>query len=130
MLEISKYNYTVIDPFDNSYLLYNSLSGAIFRLSKTAIPEYEKIKKERMVEFDNNIRKVFEQYKVLVPPGLNQEEYIDYLRVEYVEDNKILDIMILVTEQCNLRCQYCYENFERGNITEESEQGIINYLKM
>lgn len=129
MLEKSRYNHTTVDPTDNSFLLYNSLSGAIFRLSEKAVKEYEKVMHNKIAEMDRDIFDTFKKHNVLVPPDLNKDEYIDYLRAEHVEANETLDIMILVTEQCNLRCRYCYENFEKGNITEDCETGIIEFIK-
>jgi uncharacterized protein len=40
-----------------------------------------------------------------------------------------LDITILVSEQCNFRCVYCYEDFKRGNITEEVMDSFLLFVK-
>jgi uncharacterized protein len=39
--------------------------------------------------------------------------------------NKHLDLILFITEQCNFRCAYCYENFKIGKMTVE----IIDSIK-
>lgn len=34
-------------------------------------------------------------------------------------DNDFLHLILLPTEQCNLRCTYCYERFEVGRMTRQ-----------
>lgn len=45
--------------------------------------------------------------------------------VELVLSDKILELILLPTEQCNFRCVYCYENFSVGRM----ESGVINGVK-
>ena len=40
--------------------------------------------------------------------------------------NRILELIILPTEQCNFRCVYCYENFVSGKMNRE----LINAIKI
>ena len=39
------------------------------------------------------------------------------------------EITILTTEQCNFRCKYCYEKFERGPLQQEIRDGLVKYIK-
>lgn len=43
--------------------------------------------------------------------------------------DKSLHLIILSSEQCNFRCTYCYETFERGNLKREVEDNIISLIK-
>lgn len=43
---------------------------------------------------------------------------LDYL------NNSRLHLIILATEKCNLRCNYCYENFEHGKMPRNTIDGI------
>lgn len=38
--------------------------------------------------------------------------------------NDILQLILLASEDCNFRCVYCYEKFERGTMTPEARQGV------
>lgn len=42
--------------------------------------------------------------------------------------NKILDLILLPTEQCNFRCTYCYEDFSIGKMKPETVQAIKKFL--
>jgi len=42
--------------------------------------------------------------------------------------NKRLDIILLLTEQCNFRCTYCYEDFKIGKMAPDIIEGIKNLI--
>lgn len=42
--------------------------------------------------------------------------------------NKNLEFIILVTEQCNFRCTYCYEDFKIGKIAPDVIKGLKNLI--
>ena len=42
--------------------------------------------------------------------------------------NTSLHLILFMTEQCNFRCVYCYEDFKLGNIQEEVVLGIKNLI--
>lgn len=42
--------------------------------------------------------------------------------------NKRLELIIFVTEQCNFRCVYCYEDFKIGKISNNVIEGIKNLI--
>jgi uncharacterized protein len=43
--------------------------------------------------------------------------------------NKSLELILFMTEQCNFRCVYCYEDFKLGNIKPEVIEGVKNLVK-
>lgn len=44
-------------------------------------------------------------------------------------DNRILELILLPTEQCNFRCLYCYENFNIGKMTQNVQNGIVRLIE-
>ena len=40
-----------------------------------------------------------------------------------------LSLTIMPTEQCNFRCQYCYESFKRGRMSDDVVRGIYKFLQ-
>jgi uncharacterized protein len=62
--------------------------------------------------------------------GYLVEQQIDELRrVQYAHGkenhrNDRLELILLASEDCNFRCTYCYENFQRGTMRPEVRQGV------
>jgi uncharacterized protein len=56
-------------------------------------------------------------------PQLQQSEYWETASAAFTPD--ALELTILPTEQCNLRCTYCYETFELGRM----EDGVVTAVK-
>lgn len=46
----------------------------------------------------------------------------------YSFTNKRLELILFVTEQCNFRCLYCYEDFKIGKISREVTEGVKNMI--
>ena len=42
--------------------------------------------------------------------------------------SKILELTILPTERCNFRCVYCYENYQKGRMSQEMVNAIKNLI--
>jgi uncharacterized protein len=40
-----------------------------------------------------------------------------------------LELIILPTEQCNFRCKYCYEIFEKGKMDVSIQEALIKYVR-
>lgn len=43
--------------------------------------------------------------------------------------DKTISLTFLTTEQCNFRCRYCYESFEKGKMNDDIIQGVLCYLE-
>lgn len=43
-------------------------------------------------------------------------------------NNNHLELILLITEQCNFRCVYCYEDFKIGKMSEETIAGVKNLV--
>lgn len=42
--------------------------------------------------------------------------------------NRLLELILLPTEQCNFRCTYCYEDFSIGKMKRETIDGVKNLI--
>lgn len=65
---------------------------------------------------------------VLVSSDIDEEKWLEVNRNNLIYNSQ-LHICILPTEQCNLRCVYCYEEFQRGKMKEETQEAFIIWLK-
>jgi uncharacterized protein len=60
----------------------------------------------------------------LVKKGTNE---LDLFRLQYNRQqwrDDVLQFILLASEDCNFRCVYCYEKFERGTMTPETREGL------
>jgi uncharacterized protein len=58
-------------------------------------------------------------------------DQVDAFRYQYAKEqwrSDALQFILLASEDCNFRCVYCYEKFERGTMTPETRQGVKNLL--
>lgn len=51
------------------------------------------------------------------------------LQKQLALSNKYFELILFITEQCNFRCKYCYEDFKVGRMRPEVIEGIKNFLK-
>lgn len=117
-MKFSHYNFIV--PYNNDYLLYNSLSEQMLVISKEL--------HERILSSTGCAEVIHHQhpslYKALKSGGFivadSKDEYNDYakklMREGHLETCSNFRLTINPTMDCNLRCWYCYEEKERGSV--------------
>ncbi len=117
---------------ETGIILYNSLYG------EKSIKKYSNNYKNVIINFLKEDRIIYETNPIL--DSLIENNYIVsadcdellILKNIYVKctNSSILHLVILPTEQCNFRCRYCYESFERGRMSQETIDAIIKYVRI
>lgn len=111
--------------------LYNSAHGieGILRVSQESKSEVLEILSQRKITNDGEaiIDKLLKK-GYLVPDNLDEKAFRNTLQMECLTKNQ-LHLVIHVTRACNFRCVYCYMDFEPVFLTEDTQQGIINYVR-
>jgi len=122
---ISSYT-RAIESESNELLLHNSFMGSIARIP---LHESQTIKRYLSCEIEesdliNTTLKDLCEAGFFVPSDIDERKIVD----ETIRQEKeaSFSIIILPHENCNFRCVYCYEKFERGRM----EQDVINGLKL
>ena len=123
MKKISKYSHLLND--DNKFFLISNLSGAVIE-----IVDHEKIlflSRENIQEtdFDNcsdmpfseSELKTLVDYQFLCSEDTDQDHLFSS-RISEFKDKKELDILFVLTEDCNFRCVYCFENHVSRTLSE------------
>lgn len=124
----SRYN-QIIDLGDY-LLIYNSLSGvnSLCKISKLLHPQLcESLQTDNEVECGNNEYTELIDNSVLIDKNSDEESYQSLLQYSSLY-NSGTNIIIMPTEQCNFRCTYCYENFEKPKMSRDTVNNIKGYL--
>ncbi len=50
--------------------------------------------------------------------------YKDLKNIGYLATNKVFKLVLLPTEQCNLRCKYCYEDYKLGKMKRNTVEAV------
>ena len=119
----SKYNLRTTGG-DGNYIVWNSLSGAIsvFKPEQKAVVQ-ELLQKGYTGE-NKGIIKYLSDRGLIVPKGTNEYRQIQlgFGQTHYRQD--ILELILLASEDCNFRCEYCYEDFPRGTMLPAVREGV------
>jgi uncharacterized protein len=65
----------------------------------------------------------------LVPDGTEDLRRVELLHGRTQERSDVLELILMASEDCNFRCVYCYEKFERGTMRPEVREGVKNLLR-
>ena len=108
--------------------LYNSLKGTdSFLMVPKQTFIYLKSKKYESISHQNLIHQLVEMGH-LIPMSRNEDETIQAEIIRQINE-PVLRLIIMPTERCSFRCQYCYEEFKNGKMTEELQKGIIKFVE-
>lgn len=129
--EASRFNaQTLVE--DGSLVLYNSYTGAIASFPPTEadvirqwlkkpVPQQQNLSIHQEL-FTHMIRQGF-----LVPNHVDEKRRALFLH-QSMHRADLMHLILLVTEACNFRCEYCYESFPRGSMTKEAISGLKTYV--
>lgn len=126
-MKFSKYNLFI--PLNEGNVLVNTFTGATFRVSDDIKAIIEEGLPEKLEE------QVYNEYcatGVLIEDNIDEKRILEYLYQKEKFSNQVLNLTILLTYNCNLRCIYCYEGageVNKGSLTEETKQGIFQFIK-
>lgn len=127
-MKFSSYNH-IIDLADSQYLLCNTLSGNMYSIDSRMKDIIQKEDTKILSEDESN---------ELVKNGIMIEDDIDELKLlNYANKldtfaNKILNITLLLTSACNLKCTYCFQGAgdrPQDSLSDTTRAGIFNFIK-
>ena len=126
---LSKYT-AIIKSEDRGYILHNSFLGTVAHipLEYTNIIDYFTV--NGISEEDINIPSIAElrKNKFFVPNDIDEKAIINRM-LEYEKNNSGFQVIILPHENCNFRCTYCYEIFERQKMKSDVIQGLKKFIE-
>jgi uncharacterized protein len=121
--EASRYNLRTTAE-DGSYVLWNSYTGAISAFNPQQRQGVQALLKEGYTGEPKGVVKYLSDRGFLVPKGTNEYRKVQlgFGQTHYRQD--ILELILLASEDCNFRCNYCYEDFARGTMLPAVREGV------
>lgn len=113
--------------------LFNARTNSFYRLQDDAYNALSEMKEGNCVE---NLPKEFlsalEDKKIIVTEE-QEKSYLDYLRLSYYKsayNSVCLNLTIVPTVSCNLRCPYCFEQTKpSGMMNDEIVKKLVDFVK-
>lgn len=116
---------------DGRLVLWNTYSGSISLIKPEQKPVVLPFLKKQGVEAknDDGMVEFLQDRGFIVQEGTNEYRKfeLDFGRQHY--RTNILELILLASEDCNFRCQYCYESFERGTMKPAVREGVKNLVR-
>lgn len=123
----SKYNF--YHKYKEELLLYNSYVGtdSLARVSSAKVVEVLNILRRGSDEETDIVRTLLKKGFLILEE--TDETLLKQCRIMKEVEDSTLHLIILPTEQCNFRCKYCYEKFEKGKMAKDVQNAIIKYIR-
>jgi uncharacterized protein len=110
---------------DGRLILWNTLTGAIITYAPhEREPVLRRLGRDGLPAPLDKTSERLRKRGFLVRDDVNE---VDRFRYRYAQGQwrtDALQFILLASEDCNFRCVYCYEKFERGTMSPEVRQGV------
>lgn len=120
----SRFNARAVRP-DGQIVLWNSFTGALTSFGAHHRNELEEALSQSGFSGPlRGLRQYLHERGYLVRAEENQLRQAEVLIHSQHVRNDIFELILLASEDCNLRCEYCYEDFLRGTTQAWVREGI------
>ena len=117
--------YNLYAPIKDKQLCYNSLRGLYTVISNE---DYQKLKDNLSELPPSELEHLF-KHGFIIDDNFDELAYLENKYDDNVESS-VLDLTILPTLDCNLRCWYCFEKHIKGSrLSIAVQQRIFDYVK-
>lgn len=127
-IKASKYNYYTLND-EGCLLVYNSLNYEFVKIPKeksTWVKQYlESRESFEIVDILNELS----QKGIFVPESCDEIEIVHDKFVECINNEGMLQLLVVLTENCNMRCPYCFEEHKNHRMLKEVQESIVTFVK-
>lgn len=125
----SRYNVRAVTE-DGRMVLWNLFRGSISIFKAQQVPLIKDLLRRKGVEGElEGIVKYMVDRGYLIPDNANEYRQVQVAINQQQFRTDRLELILLASEDCNFRCRYCYESFERGTMRPEVRAGIKNLVQ-
>lgn len=130
-LKKSRFNYSMRDE-KGDIVLCNFAKGmsSFCKIDSSNIIAYNMLMNSEEIYYDQNKEHIVKLVEkgLLVPANLDEMETVNRLYYNSAMDSK-MRIIIMPTEQCNFRCKYCYETYQKGKMSQEDQLALLKFIQ-
>lgn len=120
-----------IVDIDREVIIYNSANGtdSIMRVKEENVKNVKELltRNSKFLKDDDAYTKLVAG-GYLVPIDVDEKAYRNMLISRRTTHN-VLYLIVHITNACNFRCKYCYMDFGSDFLSDNTQQGIINFVK-
>ncbi len=131
-MKTSRYNF-IFPLEDDSYLIYNALSGGFAKVDSHALNVLKKIEKgENSETHDSEVSLVIENLekgRFIWQDDSDECAYLKVLTTMHRFGSRSLGLTIAPTLECNFACTYCYEEHENVRMNAEIVGAVKKFLE-
>ncbi len=127
----SRYNLQATDQ-EGDLLLSNTFSGSFINVPRQMAQEVRDLLKNGFDAFDSELTglpKQMAERGFLIRSDVNELFRARMLHEVAGRRTDTLQLIFLITEQCNFRCVYCYEKFEKGSMSQDVREAVKKYVR-
>lgn len=120
----SRYNARATDD-SGRLIVWNTLSGSITVFGEGQAPQVERYLTQKGYTGPlDRLGEYLSDRGIIVRKGVDEARRLQlaFGRQHYADD--ALHLILLASEDCNFRCVYCYEDFQRGTMAPAVRQGV------
>ena len=128
----SFYNIIIENTKQHETIIYNSLYGSmtIFDNLEYILVKEIMDKPNDVIGNDKKIIKSLLAQKYLVDDDLDEKAIIENRKKKGMKDHNRLDLIIMPTLDCNFNCIYCYEEKEKGKMSDETVNSLLKWMNI
>jgi uncharacterized protein len=79
-------------------------------------------------DWESGFRKKLVDSDFAVAPNDDPYKALDLTYDRYIYNSGELSVTLIISEACNFRCKYCYEDYDRQVLTDEKLNGVIHFI--
>lgn len=129
MMKYSRFNIFIEKKDSDQYFLFNTNTGATFLVDSFV---KQRIESGDMKFLSAEKRKEYEDAGIILSDEIDEKRIFLYHYNKQKYNNEVLNLTILLTYDCNLRCVYCYEGAgeqNKGSLSIETREAIFKFIK-
>ena len=121
----SKYNLLLPSVKKGHHYLFNTFNGSCYEVDDAVA---DSIKKASIDDLQEETKEVFMLSGVIIPDNKYEDHVLAYMHGRMKYNNMHYASTVLLTQNCNLRCSYCFQGLEKVAETMTMEQAD-RYIK-